>query len=119
MHIAAMNVRITFQKNTVVEDEIGNHTNEWTDFYSCYATTSTKTGNESEAAATTTVTEKLDFNVRYCSETAQVTPDGFRIKLKDRIYNILSIDDMAFKHRSLKMHAELVRRQDEQEEVFS
>ena len=117
MHIAAMNVRIMFQKNTVVSDEIGNHTNEWTDYFSCYATTSTKTGKESEEAATNTVTEKLDFNVRYCSETAQITADGFRIKLKDRVYNILSVDDMAFKHKSLKMHAELVRRQDEQSEI--
>ena len=31
MDIAAMNVRIKFQKNAVVTDKIGNHTNSWTD----------------------------------------------------------------------------------------
>lgn len=113
MHIAAMNVRITFQKNTVTEDEIGNHINEWVDFYTCYATTSTKSGNESEQASITAVSERLYFNVRYSSETAQITSDKFRIKLQDRIYNILSVDDMSFKHKSLKLYAELDRRQDE------
>ena len=36
MDIALMNVRITFQKNEVVTDKIGNHKNAWSDFYSCY-----------------------------------------------------------------------------------
>ncbi len=110
MHISAMNVRITFQKNSVVVDEIGNHTNEWVNYYTCYATASTKSGDEKEEGAVTKVTERLDFNVRYCSETARITPDKYRICLFDRIYNILSIDDMAFKHRSLKIHAELEKR---------
>ena len=29
MNITAMNVKITFQKNDVVIDKIGNHTNKW------------------------------------------------------------------------------------------
>ena len=32
MDIALMNVSITFQKNAVMVDTIGNHKNEWTDF---------------------------------------------------------------------------------------
>ncbi len=115
MHIAAMNVKITFQKSITMEDEIGNHESTWSDYFSCYATTSTKTGSEEEEAGTVNVRERLDFTVRYCKETANITSDGFRIILKDRIYNILSVDDMAFKHRSLKMHAELEGRQYEQE----
>ena len=46
MHISAMNVRISIQKNAVVTDKIGNHKNVWADYYSCYATTSTKTGEK-------------------------------------------------------------------------
>ncbi len=34
MDIALLNVRITVQKNEVVVDEIGNHKNTWTDWYS-------------------------------------------------------------------------------------
>ena len=42
MHIAAMNVKITFQKYALYVDDIGNHRNMWMDDFSCYATTSTK-----------------------------------------------------------------------------
>jgi head-tail adaptor len=38
MNIAAMNVRLTIQKNETVTDRIGNHVNTWTDFYTCWAT---------------------------------------------------------------------------------
>ena len=46
MNITAMNVKITFQRNDVIIDKIGNHTNEWQNYYSCYATVSGETGNE-------------------------------------------------------------------------
>ena len=113
MNISRLNVRITFQKSVVIEDEIGNQISTYEDFFSCAATTSTKTGSEDFSSDQTVVTEKLSFTVRYSSETAQITSDGFRIKLGNRIYNILSVDDMAFKHNSIKFHTELERRQDE------
>ena len=111
MNISRLNTRITFQENAIVTDEIGNHLNTWKDYYSCYATASTKVGvTEGEAAAQTVAQEKLDFTVRYCKEVSKIEPGTHRIILADRVYNIISMDDMAFKHRSLKFHAELVRR---------
>lgn len=109
MNIAAMNIRIIFQKNTVVSDAIGNHTNEWVDYFSCYATASGQSGDESEEAGQISVSEKLDFTVRYCSETSVIVPDKYRVRLGERIYNIKSVSDMAFKKKSLKMHAQLER----------
>ena len=110
MHISALNVRIVLQKNETVTDSIGNHRNLWTDYFSCSATVSGQSGDETEETGQTIVSERLNFTVRYCSETRAVVPDKFRILLEDRIYNILSVDDMAFKRNSLKFHAELVRR---------
>ena len=110
MKIAAMRIRITFQKQEVVADEIGNHTNEWKDYFSCYATALEKESGEKEEAGQTVVEEKMDFTIRYCSETAAIVPDQFRILCKGRIYNIRSISDMAFKNKSLKIHAQLERR---------
>ncbi|TCL60572.1 SPP1 family predicted phage head-tail adaptor [Kineothrix alysoides] len=110
MHISALNVRIVFQRNETLVDTIGNHRNLWTDYFSCYATVSGQSGDETEEAGQTLVSEKVSFTVRYSSETATIVPDGFRILLADRIYNILSVDNMAFKHNSLKFRAELVRR---------
>ena len=36
MNIAAMRVRVTFQKNTVTVDKYGNHKTGCTDYFSCY-----------------------------------------------------------------------------------
>ena len=40
MNITVMNVKITIQENFVEVDKIGNHTNKWADYYSCFATVS-------------------------------------------------------------------------------
>lgn len=110
MHIAAMNVKITFQKYALYVDDIGNHRNMWMDDFSCYATTSTKINDvETESAAQVVNRERLDFTVRFSSKTKLVSAGSHRIKLNDRIYNIVSVDDMAFKHKSLKFHGELIR----------
>ena len=34
MEVSLLNVKITFQKNAVEVDGIGNHKNTWTDYYS-------------------------------------------------------------------------------------
>jgi len=113
MNISRMNVRIVFQKSVVKEDEIGNQIATYEDYFSCAASTSTKIGDEVFSSEQTVVTERLSFTVRYSTETAQITSDGFRIKLGNRIYNIVAVDDMAFKHKSIKFHTELERRQNE------
>ena len=44
MEIALLNVKITFQKNSVVADDIGNRRNIWEDYYTCHATVSGEGG---------------------------------------------------------------------------
>lgn len=44
MNIAAMRVRVTFQKNTVIVDKYGNHKTGWADYFSCWATVGTSSG---------------------------------------------------------------------------
>lgn len=110
MDIAGLNVRILIQKNETVTDRIGNHKSVWKDYYACWATCSNQTGEESDTAGQTLEEDRMDFTVRYCSETAAVVSTKYRIILNGRIYNIQHVDDMAFKRRSLKFHAVLVRR---------
>ena len=38
LNVSLMNEKVTFQKNTVITDAIGNHKNGWEDFYTCHAT---------------------------------------------------------------------------------
>ena len=74
MKIAAMRVRITFQKNAVIVDKYGNHKNGWADYFSCWATagsnnavSGTGTGSESTGVVIRSE-ESLSFTCRWCSE---------------------------------------------------
>ena len=110
MNISGLRVRITIQKNETVTDKWGTHKSAWTDYFTCWATPSAQTGAEGEEAAHTVEEDRLDFTVRWSSETAAVTAKGFRILLGDRIYNIVHVDDMGFRKNSRKFHAELTER---------
>ena len=112
MNISGLRVRITIQQNEVITDKYGNHTSGWTDYFSCWATVtaSGKSAEEREAAGSTQEADRLDVTVRWSSETAAVNSKQYRILLQDRIYDIISIDDMGFRHNSRKFHTALVQR---------
>ncbi len=112
MNIGDLRVRITIQKNETQTDQYGNHKSYWTDYFRCWATAVSRKASvsEGETASHIAETEKLDFTVRYSTETALVNPKRFRVILNDRIYNIVSVDPMAFKHNSIKLHTELCER---------
>ena len=110
MNVALMNLRITFQKNTVVTDAIGNRKNAWEDYFSCYATISSESGAETEIAGQTIPQANGAFTVRYCKESATVTSDGYRIRCGDDLYNISYIDHQNNKRKSLKFWVQKVKR---------
>lgn len=99
-----MNERITFQKNSVVADAIGNHKNVWTDYFSCYTYASTY--EKAEVAGEVTTEERgVTFCCRYCPELACVSSTGYRILFHGEIYNIQSVDMMNYQRRELKFKA--------------
>ncbi len=112
MDIAGLRVRIIIQKNETVVDKYGNHKSVWEDYFPCWATAASSglSSNEGEAAGHTVEEDRLNFTVRYCSETAAVNSKQYRIKLGERIYNIQSIDEMGFRHNSRKFHTQLTER---------
>lgn len=112
MNISGFRVRITIQKNETVVDKYGNHKSTWTDFFTCWASavTSGLSASEKESAGHTTEADKLDITVRYSTETAAINSKQHRVLLAGRIYNILSIDEMGFKHHSRKLHIQLTER---------
>ena len=65
MHIEGLRVRIRIQKQETIIDKYGNHKSEWTDYFRCWATPSTQTGQEGEEAAHTKEEDRLDFTVRF------------------------------------------------------
>lgn len=112
MNISGLRVRITIQKNETVVDKYGNHKSTWTDFFTCWASavTSGLSASEKESAGHTTEANKLDITVRYSTETAAINSKQYRVLLAGRIYNILSIDEMGFKHNSRRLHTQLTER---------
>ena len=110
MDIALLNVRITFQKNETVVDRFGNHKNEWTDYYSCYATVSGESGSESSVAANTKYDSDLAFTVRYCKKLREADTTKMRIIFKGDIYNVTFIDHMNYKNECFKFRCKRVER---------
>lgn len=103
MDIALMNVRITFQKNEVVTDKIGNHKNAWSDFYSCYATVSGEGGSEKAVAGLVVEDSDISFTVRYCRALSDIDSTKCRVLFDGAVYNIVSIDHMCFNFHHLKV----------------
>ena len=112
MNIAGLRVRVTIQRNGTVTDRYGNHTSAWTDFFSCWATAtmSGKSAEEKQEAGHTQEADRLDITVRWSSETAAVNSKQYRVLLDGRIYDILGIDDMGFRHNSRKFFCRLTER---------
>ena len=110
MNIALLNTRITIQKNEMTVDAIGNHKNTWTDWYHCYATVSNESPDEASLAGMTVDNTKVDFTIRWCRNAAAITPENYRVIFFDEVYNILGVDPMNFKKKSVKLKCQKVRR---------
>lgn len=110
MDIARLNVRITIQQNTTEVDVIGNHRNVWSDHYTCHATISGESPNEDTDAGMIVDNAKADFTIRWCRRAAGITAERHRVVYGGEIYNILGIDHMNNRRRSIKLKCQKVRR---------
>lgn len=110
MNISLLNERILIEKSSVKVDEIGNHKSIWSKFYSCYATISSESPMEQTSSGVVWDESKIDFSIRYCRELSKLTSTGFRVLFHDCIYEILGIDHMNYKKKSIKLHCRRVER---------
>lgn len=105
--IARFNERITIQKNTVVTDRIGNHTNAWADWFSCFAYASTYQYDKEEAAATTRQEQTINFEVRYCTELKDLDSTHYRVSFHGQPYDIESVDMMNYQRKTIRIVCKL------------
>jgi SPP1 family predicted phage head-tail adaptor len=110
MDIALLNVKITIQKNETVVDAIGNHKNEWTDYYNCFATVSGEGGSEKNVAGLIVDDSNISFTVRYCKALADIDVTKHRVVFDESLFNIVSVDHMNYKKKCLKLKCEKVRK---------
>ena len=108
--IEKLNERITIEKSTVVADKVGNHRNTWEEYFTCFAYASTYQAQEEEGEVTAEQ-KSVVFTVRWCSETRGLTSTGYRIRFREQLYNIESVDPMNYQKKILKIHCRLERRQ--------
>lgn len=113
MEVSLLSVRITFQKNAVAVDGIGNHKNTWTDYYSCHATAGGEAGkqtSEADVAATVVDESDISFTVRYCKKVSVIDSTRYRVVFGGELYNILAIDHMNYKKKCIKFKCRKARR---------
>lgn len=104
MKISLLNERIELQKSSVEVDNIGNHKNVWSKYYSCHATISSESPQEETSSGAIWDESKIDFTIRYSREVAEISSIGFRVVFHNTIYEIEGIDHMNFKKKSIKLH---------------
>ena len=113
MNVSLLNCKITIQKHIVQVDAIGNHTNTWTDWYSCHATVSGENssakGSESAEAGTVVDHAGIDFTVRYCQQVADLNTTEYRVLFGDGVYDLVGLDHMNYKRKSLKLRCRKAR----------
>lgn len=109
MKIDLLNVRISITKNDVIVDAIGNHKNSWSDYYSCYATVSSEAGKEQTDAGMIVDDSKIDFTIRWCRLAAAITSTGYRVEFNGELYDILAVNHMNFKKKSIKLSCQKAR----------
>ncbi len=110
MKIELLNVRIFISKNIVVTDAVGNHTNEWRDYYTCYATVSGEAGKEVTDAGMVVDDSHVEFTIRWCKKVADINSINFRVEFNGELYNIIAVDHMNFRKKSIKLMCEKARR---------
>lgn len=110
MKIELLNVRIIISQHTVSIDSIGNHTNTWQEYYTCYATVSAEAGKEMTAAGLVVDDSHIAFTIRWCKKAAVITNTEFRVMFNGALYEILAVDHMNFKRKSIKLSCVKARR---------
>ena len=110
MKVSLLNERIMILKSMVKVDEIGNHSNEWQEVYTCFATISNESPQETTDHGVTYDDSKLDFTIRYSSEVEHLSSIGYRIRFNDTLYNILGVDHMNYQKKSIKLHCQRIER---------
>lgn len=102
--------RITIQKSTLKTDKTGNHVLFWEDYYTCFAYVNNLSGKEYWEAAQVNAQKEIFFLIRYCSETASMDTEHYRILFREQIYNITFLDNVKYQNKILKLRASLEKR---------
>ena len=110
MNIALLNEKVDIEKQRVIVDEVGNHTNAWEPYLRTYATISGEGGSEVYSVGQVVDHSDMNVTIRYSKKASNVTSIGYRVVFKGDVYDIKSIDHMSYRKKALKLKCKRVER---------
>lgn len=105
MNAGAYRESVTIEKHTITEDEIGNQQAAWAEYYKGYAYMNNLSGSEYWEAAQTQSQNTVMFILRYHPLLAKMDTKQYRLLHRGQAYNITSIDDVQYRHETVKIRA--------------
>lgn len=99
------NNKITIQKQTITQDEIGNEDISWTDLYVVYAYINSLYGAEYYTAAAYNQENTITFTMRWFKALDELNLADYRIIFNDVPYEIKSVDNVEYRNRVVKIKA--------------
>jgi SPP1 family predicted phage head-tail adaptor len=104
MRAGELNRRITLQIETITYDTVNEPIETWTDFATVWASIITTGGREFYAAQKLNAETSAVFKIRY---NPMVNP-RMRISWGNRIFEIISVNDVDARHEELQISAKEV-----------
>lgn len=92
MNIGQLNKRITIQKPTITENDIGDSISDWVDYKTVWASVTNLFGKEYFAAMQIQAENTVKFTIRYCKDIDTT----MRISFNNNFYDIKFIDNIKY-----------------------
>lgn len=106
MKISGLNQKIEVQKKEITADKIGNRIVSWESYHQGFCSVDSQIVHEKDGVGTVIDDSKTTFILRWSHKLSQINAQSYRILFLGNIYNIIGVDYMNFKHKSIKLHCQ-------------
>ncbi len=104
MDIGQLNKRITIQKFTTTENDMGDSISEWADYKTLWASVSNLHGREFWQAQQVSSENTVKFTIRYCKDIDTT----MRISFNGKVYDIKFIDNIKYNNTFMEIQGLVV-----------
>lgn len=94
MQAGKLDRRITIQRKTTVQNDLGEEAETWLDMATVSASKRDVSDSERVAAAEVSATITTRFQVRWSKNVQDVNPGGHRLLFGDRVYDIAAVKEI-------------------------
>lgn len=102
MKISELRHKIDIEKLTVLTNDRGFEEKRWVPYYSCRAKASNLHGKEFYAAMTINAETTIEFTMRSCIKLKEINTKEYRVKFRNKVFDILFIDEVLYNNTYVK-----------------